>query len=106
MKVERNPARVLEGIHQTLDARYRSASTGSSTLAGTVCKGDADPLDCGTCLKSAKLLKKLSNDDWECSHIECPQRRHCWSAGTGDAPYVAPVKKADPFNAMFDNPEV
>lgn len=32
---------------------------------------------CPTCRKTAEKLKSLAAGDWwECSHIECPNRRH------------------------------
>ena len=35
---------------------------------------------CTVCLKSDKQLKQLEDTGgWECSHLECPNRRKAWS---------------------------
>ena len=62
--------------------------------------------DCATCGKSADRIKRMKNqDDWECSHVDCSQRRVCWSNGTGPAAYRRPESPSNPFDAQFDNPE-
>ena len=62
--------------------------------------------DCATCGKAAARIERLKNeDDWECSHVDCTQRRVCWSNGTGPAAYRKPESPSNPFDVHFDNPE-
>jgi len=62
--------------------------------------------DCTTCGKTAKRIETMRNEqDWECSHVDCPCRRKCWSNGTGPAAYVRPESPSNPFDRHFDNPE-
>ena len=62
--------------------------------------------DCAVCGKTAERIKKMTQQfDWEFSHVDCPNRRKCWSNGTGPAAYSKPESPSNPFDKHFDNPE-
>ena len=57
---------------------------------------------CGVCQRDPKTR---NNDVSECSHIDCPSRRHCWSEGALPH-YRKPDSQArDERDRLFDNPE-
>ena len=42
----------------------------------------AEPVLCGVCGRDPK---RTNNEHYECSHVDCPRRRHQWSDGTPPA---------------------
>jgi hypothetical protein len=61
--------------------------------------------DCATCGKGDKQIKKLEQfHDWECSHVECPNRRQCWGADPIHRPAAQRIN-TDVFAPLFEKVE-
>lgn len=56
------------------------------------------PAYCGTCQQDPQ---KRFGHFGECSHVECPNRRSCWSDGTGPAAWAIQADD-DALAALFD----
>lgn len=100
-----NPQRIEEGVQQDAERRSREridSGGGSHPLAGAVPVGDPKR-SCDLCGKDpAKMDREFG---WECSHVDCPCRRKCWSNGVGHH-YRKPKKQPDPLGPLFDKTEV
>lgn len=104
--VKANHSRRVQAALADAQSNSKRIGTGASPLAGPIPKGDPKPTDCATCGKTAKRLQRLADEEWECSHVECPCRRKCWSNGTGPGQWKPQPKAQDPLGSIFDKVEV
>ena len=64
------------------------------------------PGDCSTCAKTAARIEAMrEEEDWECSHVECPRRRKCWSGGVRAATHEQQFPPRDGIEKLFDSAE-
>ncbi len=56
------------------------------------------------CVICQRKPADVLNDFAECSHVDCPHRRCCWSNGTGLAERRAPVD-TEAFAHLFETVE-
>ena len=62
------------------------------------------PTSTERCTECGRNPRTINSDMSECSVIDCPHRRRCWSDGTGLAQRQArpPSGPGEPFDRLFD----
>lgn len=62
--------------------------------------------DCTTCGKAEQRIQRMRDlEDWECSHVDCSQRRVCWSAGVRAPKRELQLPPRDGIEKLFDAAE-
>lgn len=82
-----NPKRLLEGALADVQKNSGIArSPMGSTWDATVYKCDPKPKECATCNKRGVHMQMINVGEIECSHIECPNRKHYTAMPCAKAP--------------------